>query len=40
MIPSIEEIVAGLLNGSIPKERAIAWLEKHLELAYESGCDR
>jgi hypothetical protein len=33
MIPTIEEIVAGLIAGTIAPQKAIAWLNKHTELS-------
>lgn len=32
MIPSIEEIIAGLVNGSVTREQASAWIAQHIEL--------
>lgn len=32
MIPTIENIVAGLLSGEYAKEQAIAWLRQHAEI--------
>lgn len=37
MIPTIEDIVAGLLAGSIPKETAIAWLNAHAGMGTSVG---
>ena len=33
MIPSIEDIVAGLLSGQYTKEQAIGWLYAHCDIA-------
>lgn len=35
MIPSVEEIVAGLLAGQFTQEQATKWLNTHMELAAE-----
>lgn len=35
MIPTIEEIIAGLLSGDFTKEQALAWLDQHIELAVD-----
>lgn len=34
MIPTIEDIVEGLLAGTITKQQAIEWLHQHAEGAY------
>lgn len=33
MIPSIEQILADLAEGSITREQALAWINTHIELA-------
>lgn len=35
MIPTIEDIVAGLLAGTYTKEQAIAWLNQHVSMNNE-----
>lgn len=37
MIPSIEEIIAGLLSGAYTREQASAWLETHMQLRAETA---
>lgn len=37
MIPSIEEILAGLLSGRYTKEQATGWLHTHMDLARDAG---
>jgi len=37
MIPSIEEIIAGLLSGAYTREQAGAWLETHMQLRAETA---
>ena len=32
MIPSIEEIIAGLLSGNFTREQASAWIDQHMQL--------
>lgn len=40
MIPSIEQIVEGLLNGSYTREQALSWLEEHINIATDSGYEQ
>ena len=37
MIPTIEDIVKGLIAGTVTEQQALAWLNTHIELAQESG---
>lgn len=37
MIPSIHEIIAGLLSGAYTREQAGAWLETHMQLRAETA---
>ena len=37
MIPSIDEIIAGLLSGQYTREQASAWLETHMQLSAETA---
>jgi hypothetical protein len=37
MIPTIEDIVAGLIAGTYTAQQAIAWLYKHKELSAEQS---
>lgn len=37
MIPSIEEILAGLLAGNYTLEQSAAWIYRHQEMAAEAG---
>jgi hypothetical protein len=39
MIPSIEDILADLMDGSITREKAIAWIEAHLRLTEETASE-
>jgi hypothetical protein len=39
MIPTIEQILADLMDGSITREKALAWIEAHLKLAEESAME-
>lgn len=33
MIPTLEEIVAGMADGSIPPAQALAWIHEHMDTA-------
>ncbi len=37
MIPSIHEIITGLLSGAYTREQASAWLEQHMQLSAETA---
>jgi hypothetical protein len=39
MIPTIEDIVAGLIAGTYTREQAIAWLYQHKELSAELAAE-
>jgi hypothetical protein len=39
MIPTIEQIMSNLLDGSITREKALAWIEAHLRLAEETASE-
>jgi hypothetical protein len=40
MIPSVQDIIAGLLCGDYTAERANAWIQEHLTMAEERGKHR
>lgn len=35
MIPTIDDIIDGLINGTVTKADATKWLQAHLEMAAE-----
>lgn len=37
MIPTIQEIIAGLLNGSYTGKQAEHWIQRHIELAEDAA---
>jgi hypothetical protein len=40
MIPTIEQILADLMDGSITREKALAWIEAHIEAAEDANHTR
>lgn len=39
MIPTVEDIVDGLLAGKYNKEQAMKWLEQHINSAIDEGAE-
>jgi hypothetical protein len=39
VIPTIEQILADLMDGSITREKALAWIDAHLRLAEEAASE-
>lgn len=39
MIPTIEDIVAGLIEGTTTREDTVKWLNEHCRLSYSGGYD-
>lgn len=40
MIPTLDEIIAGLLAGNFTKEQAQAWIDEHIALAVQANDHR
>lgn len=38
-VPTIEQIVDGLIGGEITKERAIKWIEEHVDTVANNAAD-